>query len=105
VTIEHDRIDDIARLRVMGDFLARRDIDVLTAMVADYVRDTQCASIEIDLALVFKISQPAAAALGAMKDMASSHHKALRIVGTHGKVREELQREGVLSPGSEEAAP
>ena len=105
MTIEHDLIDDVARTRVVGDLLTPPDNDLLAAIVADHVRDARCSSIEIDLALVFKISQPAAAALGAMKDMASSHHKALRIVGAHGKVREELQREGVLSPSSEEAAP
>jgi hypothetical protein len=105
VTIEHDLIDDVARTRVVGDLLTPPDNDLLAAIVADHVRDARCSSIEIDLALVFKISQSATAAIGAMRDMARSHQKALRIAGPHGKVREELQREDVLSRGSECAAP
>jgi hypothetical protein len=96
VTIERELVEDVARLRVIGDLTGSCEVDGLIETVTDYVRLPSCARIEVDLFLACKISSQAVSALSAMKEMAKIDKTAFNLVGAHGAVRTELRREGLL---------
>jgi len=96
VTIEHQLRDGVGRLRLLGDLVGQRDVNLLIVIVGDYCQNANCSAIEIDFSLVWKISPLAVGAISALGVMAEIHTKALTLTGSHGKVRTDLQREGVL---------
>ena len=93
MSIEHELREHVARLRLMGDFLAQHDVNLLIVTVGDYMQHPDCWRIEIDLGLVFKISPLAVGALSALEVMAGIQDKSLTVVGAHGKVRTALDRQ------------
>lgn len=99
VTIEHELRDGVARLRLLGDLLLQRDVNMLIVIVGDYCQNPECSAVEIDLSLVWKISPLAVGAISALGVMAKNVAKALTLTGLHGKVRSDLQREGILQGG------
>lgn len=96
VTIEHEISDGIGCIRLAG-VVSRPDVNTLIVIVGDYVRDAQCSSIKIDMIAVMEIGELVISALTALKGMASIHDTPLSVVGSHGKVRDRLQRAGLLA--------
>jgi hypothetical protein len=95
--IEHELSDGVGRLRLLGDLLSPRDVNELVLIVEDYVRNTVCSAVDLDLSLVFKISPVATGALTALRSMAASHSNDFILSGAHGRVRTALHRAGVLA--------
>ena len=67
--------------------------------MGDYCQNANCSAIEIDFSLVWKISPLAVGAISCSGRHGGIHKKALMLTGSHGKVRIDLQREGVLHRG------
>jgi hypothetical protein len=96
VTLEHEISAGIGCIRLVG-VISRPDVNMLIVIVGDYVRDAQCSSIKVDMIAVTGIGELVVGALTALKGMASIHDKPLSVVVSHGKVRDRLQRAGLLA--------